>query len=327
MKKPNVKEIISDIYNSAGLLSHAPTVSNEKNTRNDTKDSQVYIEVYQQKKPDLLGSHQSLEVLNNNHDKDIIVKSERELLSQIEDYKQIIGRYKKTIRAMHDMNQQLDSEVKKHIEQYKVVEQYKAEIAALQEKITSHNNVVAELKHQISLMNISLESKDKRIIELHVSNSKYEDIIKENTTKMHGLQEQLDSTSASFNNVQASLTDMKKLFSSKCEECVNLNNNLIATSCSNNELKSNMDLLKGKYDEVQSQLEQKNLKIIDLNVMISELTKNKDQEKHMETTASAQELDAYKLMFEEAMRQKEEKEETIQQLTADIEALKKMLPE
>jgi len=70
---------------------------------------------------------------------------------------------------------------------------------------------------------------------------------------------------------------------------------------------------KGKYNEVEKQLENKSNKIIDLNLMIRDLTLNTDKETNM----SKKIYDELKIDMENKLNEK----------NIEIEELKKMFPE
>jgi len=333
-KKSSVTEIISSI-NQAG--SQLPTNTPKKN-------NQVYIEVYEQdtkqyskdfqrsidtniisvSKP-LLTTNGSISDPNNSPkqlvSQDIIIKHEnnriKELLSRIEDYKQIVGRYKKTIQAMHKTNLEIEDEVKKHVE--KIVN-HNMEISKLkfttkeaQDKMKEIELSKIELLQRINILNISIEGKDKRIIDLHVNSSKLDELLEDKTNLAKNLQEQIDSTNDTFLKLQSSINNIKKLYGEKCEECISLNNKLSQVTFNNQGLKTNFDMLQGKYNEVEKQLENKSNKIIDLNLMIRDLTLNTDKETNM----SKKIYDELKIDMENKLNEK----------NIEIEELKKMFPE
>uniref|UniRef100_A0A6C0LYJ8 Uncharacterized protein n=1 Tax=viral metagenome TaxID=1070528 RepID=A0A6C0LYJ8_9ZZZZ len=333
-KKSSVTEIISSI-NQAG--SQLPANTPKKN-------NQVYIEVYEQdtkqyskdfqrsidtniisvSKP-LLTTNGSISDPNNSPkqlvSQDIIIKHEnnriKELLSRIEDYKQIVGRYKKTIQAMHKTNLEIEDEVKKHVE--KIVN-HNMEISKLkfttkeaQDKMKEIELSKIELLQRINILNISIEGKDKRIIDLHVNSSKLDELLEDKTNLAKNLQEQIDSTNDIFLKLQTSVNDIKKLYGEKCEECIDLNNKLTHSTFSNQGLKTNFDMLQGKYNEIEKQLENKSNKIIDLNLMIKDLTFNTDKETNM----SKKIYDELKIDMDNKLNEK----------NIEIEELKKMFPE
>lgn len=314
----NAKAIINDIKKAG-----------QKIGRND---NQVYIEVYDQNpkhsfqslidarnKPQRLPTS-SLDlteglyaqspkgniIIPNNTDPSTVCRVERsenkDLKSKIEDYKQIVGKYKKTMQAMDEKNTDLNKDLEKKFEELVQknveIEKCRAEVKANQEKMREYDREFIAFTKQIELLKISLDKKEDRILELHVMNSKYEDIIATNTAQITALHEQLKASNETFAKLEAASNDIKMMYTSKCQEVSELTGTVNQLKYQNQEFKTSLDMFQGKYDEVKSQLDSNTLKLIDLNSIIQKFseTENKLKSEIIEKDKTIEEL---KRMFPE----------------------------
>jgi chromosome segregation ATPase len=278
-KCPNSKTIISDIQK--GGLNLDTTIR---------KPNQVYIEVYQSADKKQNSDSPTGIMIPNSSSPDFrrsteIVPREKELLSKIEDYKQTINKYKKTMQTMDKKNEENEAELKKQLEQIvnhnMEVEKYKTKAKEAHDKVKEYEKEHIAMCKQVELMKISLEKKDERIIELHVLTSKGDDASAEKTAHITALQEQLSVANETFKKLESSMSDITRMYQQKCQEC----NELLATvnqlRFSNEELKSSANVYQGKYESMRDQLNDYNSKIADLNSVIKESNKTIEDLKKM----------------------------------------------
>lgn len=313
----NAKQIINDIKRASNNLKR--------------NDNQVYIEVYDQNpkqtfqtlvearnKPMRLptssfdltdGVAQSPKgniIIPNNTEVNNNCRYERsenkDLKSKIEDYKQIVGKYKKTMQAMDEKNKEMSKEIEKQFEELVQknveIEKCKTEVKASLEKVKEYEKEFIAFTKQIELLKISLDKKEDRILELHVQNSKYEDMIANNTAQITALHEQLKTSNETFGKLETALNDIKMMYTSKCQEVTELTGTVNQLRYQNQDLKTNFDVFQGKYDEVKSQLESNNAKLIDLNSIIQKSSDTENKLK-LEILQKDQTIEELKRMFPE----------------------------
>jgi chromosome segregation ATPase len=314
----NAKAIINDIKKAGQKLGR--------------NDNQVYIEVYDQnpkqsfqslieaKNRPIMLPTSSLDlteglyaqspkgniIIPNHTDASAICRVDRtenkDLKSKIEDYKQIVGKYKKTMQAMDEKNTDLNKDLEKKFEELVhmnvEVDKSRAEVKASQEKMREYDKEFIAFTKQIELLKISLEKKEDRILELHVMNSKYEDIIATNTAQITTLNDQLKSSNETFGKLEAALNDIKMMYTSKCQEVSELTGTVNQLKYHNQELKTSLDMFQGKYDEVKSQLDSNTLKLIDLNSIIQKFSETENRLKS-EIIEKDQTIEELKRMFPE----------------------------
>lgn len=261
--------------------------------------------------------------LENN----VLLRNEKELLSKIEDYKQIVLKYKKTMHSMNETNEKQAVEIQKYLEQivgHNVeIDKFKNEVKIAKEKVKEYEKESIALNKQMELLKISLDKKEARIIELHVDSSKCADISFEKSTQITALQNQLSQTNETFQKLQTSLNDITQLYNNKKQECNDLTAKVNQMTFTNQEIKTAYNVLQGKYDEIKSQIETKNDKMTDLNDIIKT---------HKTEIASYQdEINKYKQLYENLKQEFNikivEKDASIMRTLETVEQLKRMFPE
>jgi chromosome segregation ATPase len=316
-KCPNYKNIIKDISDAGNRL-------DDNNSK--VKGNQVYIEVYRQQPEKQFeaivearltdsngsprvqpgfkksidggfprpGSDQNI-IISNDTNRQLAQRPPSELLSKIEDYKQIIGKYKKTIQTMDKTNKEQEEEIRKQLEiivnHNMEIEKYKEETRSCKNRVKEYEKESIAIKKELELMKISLEKKDHRIIELHVQTSKYEDTHNEQTAQITALNERLNESLDTFQRLQASLQDIKQVYHNKIQECSDLTATVNQLSFTKEELQTSLHVLQGKYDELKEQMEAKNKSISDLNVALAGITAKHDK--------ALSEIEELKKMFPE----------------------------
>lgn len=313
----NAKAIIKDIKKAGQNLGR--------------NDNQVYIEVYDQNskhsfqslidaknKPFRLptssldltdgvqGSPKGNIIIPNHNDSNGACRIERsenkDLKSKIEDYKQIIGKYKKTMQAMDVKNMDIAKEMEKQFEELVhknvEIEKTRAEIKASQEKVREVEKEFIAFTKQIELLKISLDKKEHRILELHVQNSKYEDTLVEKNAQITVLTDQLKNSNETFTKLEAAMNDIKIMYTSKCQEVAELTGTVNQLKYQNQELKTDFDINHGKYEEVKLQLEENNVKLLDLNTIVKKLYEN-EEKLRLQLIEKDQTIEELKRMFPE----------------------------
>lgn len=272
-KKNSIMDILNQLNHSVEAMKPIMKKSDSKLSFDCKKiDPQVFIEVYQQK-----DSPTGKSMPKNNSpvtpsksimQPNIVSKTENDIP------KMTNTRYNKIIKTMNEKTDSLEKQVETLRKRVTDLETLVSQLKEVNKKLKEETIM---LTSQYKNMKDAIDNKEAQNISLHVRITKQEDELASKETTIRGINEQIDILKANIQSLQQTNSDIKKMFSDKCEEYDRLMKNYTMLEAQKTDNAVGINVLQGKYDELKEILSTKDNKITELNITISSINRSMNE--------------------------------------------------